>query len=272
MPDESGRREILGIHTRGMPLAEGVDLDELARQTYGFVGADLAALAREAAIEAVRADHAEAQPRGGHDPARGARQSLGHPQGFRGGAEARPALGDARGDGAGADRRLGRCRRRRRGARAAARGRRAAARSIPTPSAGSASARPRASCSTARPAPARRCSPRPTAREAEANFIATKSSDLLSKWYGESEQQIARLFARARQVAPTRDLHRRARQPGAGARRRPRRAAGDRAGGQHHPRRDGRPRGAAVGGRDRRDQPAEPDRPGAAAARAGSTS
>jgi transitional endoplasmic reticulum ATPase len=40
------------------------------------------------------------------------------------------------------------------------------------------------------------------ARESEANFIATKSSDLLSKWYGESEQQIARLFARARQVAP----------------------------------------------------------------------
>jgi len=41
------------------------------------------------------------------------------------------------------------------------------------------------------------------AREAQANFIAIKSSDLLSKWYGESEQQIARLFARARQVAPT---------------------------------------------------------------------
>ncbi len=40
------------------------------------------------------------------------------------------------------------------------------------------------------------------AREAQANFIATKSSDLLSKWYGESEQQIAKLFARARQVAP----------------------------------------------------------------------
>jgi transitional endoplasmic reticulum ATPase len=40
------------------------------------------------------------------------------------------------------------------------------------------------------------------AREAEANFISTKSSDLLSKWYGESEQQISRLFARARQVAP----------------------------------------------------------------------
>ncbi|MGH6729251.1 MAG: AAA family ATPase, partial [Sphingomicrobium sp.] len=40
------------------------------------------------------------------------------------------------------------------------------------------------------------------AHESDANFIATKSSDLLSKWYGESEQQIVRLFNRARQVAP----------------------------------------------------------------------
>ena len=40
------------------------------------------------------------------------------------------------------------------------------------------------------------------AKEAEANFISVKSSDLLSKWYGESEQQLSRLFARARQVAP----------------------------------------------------------------------
>ncbi len=54
VPDERGRREILGIHTRGMPLGDKVDLGELARTTYGFVGADLAALAREAAIEAVR--------------------------------------------------------------------------------------------------------------------------------------------------------------------------------------------------------------------------
>ena len=54
VPDEPGRREILGIHTRGMPLAPDVDLDELARRTYGFVGADLAALTREAALESVR--------------------------------------------------------------------------------------------------------------------------------------------------------------------------------------------------------------------------
>ncbi len=52
------------------------------------------------------------------------------------------------------------------------------------------------------------------------------------------------------------DLPRRARQPGAGAWRRLRRAAGDRAGGQHDPRRDGRARGAQQCRRDRRDQPA----------------
>ncbi|MEL6716338.1 MAG: AAA family ATPase, partial [Planctomycetota bacterium] len=54
VPDTSGRRQILDIHTRGMPLAEDVDLDTLARTTYGFVGADLGALAREAAISALR--------------------------------------------------------------------------------------------------------------------------------------------------------------------------------------------------------------------------
>src|SRR5881275_2706938 len=54
VPDEGGRREILAIHTRGMPLDGAVNLPELARRTYGFVGADLAALTREAAIEAVR--------------------------------------------------------------------------------------------------------------------------------------------------------------------------------------------------------------------------
>jgi transitional endoplasmic reticulum ATPase len=40
VPDENGRREILGIHTRGMPLGEGVDLNEIARSTHGFVPTD----------------------------------------------------------------------------------------------------------------------------------------------------------------------------------------------------------------------------------------
>ena len=54
IPDKNGRLEILGIHTRGMPLAEDVSLEKLAEITHGFVGADLEALAREAAMSALR--------------------------------------------------------------------------------------------------------------------------------------------------------------------------------------------------------------------------
>jgi transitional endoplasmic reticulum ATPase len=54
VPAEPDRVDILKIHTRGMPLAEDVSLDVLAQQTHGFVGADLAALAREAAIRSLR--------------------------------------------------------------------------------------------------------------------------------------------------------------------------------------------------------------------------
>ena len=54
VPSEPDRIEILKIHSRGMPLAEDVSLEVLAQQTHGFVGADLAALSREAAIRALR--------------------------------------------------------------------------------------------------------------------------------------------------------------------------------------------------------------------------
>ncbi len=54
VPAEIDRIEILKIHTRTMPLAGDVNLEELSQQTFGFVGADLAALAREAAIRALR--------------------------------------------------------------------------------------------------------------------------------------------------------------------------------------------------------------------------
>ncbi|MGA9403294.1 CDC48 family AAA ATPase, partial [Haladaptatus sp.] len=54
VPDRDGRLEILQVHTRGMPLADGVDLEEYADNTHGFVGADLESLAREAAMNALR--------------------------------------------------------------------------------------------------------------------------------------------------------------------------------------------------------------------------
>lgn len=54
IPDRKGRLQILQIHTRGMPLAKDVDIEKLAAITHGFVGADLAALAREAAMACLR--------------------------------------------------------------------------------------------------------------------------------------------------------------------------------------------------------------------------
>ncbi|OLZ40321.1 AAA family ATPase [Natrinema saccharevitans] len=54
VPDEEGRREILEVHTRGMPLSDDVDVDAIARRTHGFVGADLDAVASEAAMAAIR--------------------------------------------------------------------------------------------------------------------------------------------------------------------------------------------------------------------------
>lgn len=54
VPDEVGRMEILRIHTKNMKLAEDVDLADVAKQTHGYVGADMAALCTEAALQCIR--------------------------------------------------------------------------------------------------------------------------------------------------------------------------------------------------------------------------
>lgn len=54
VPNKDGRLQVLQIHTRGMPLTEDVDLKRLANVTHGFVGADLEALSKEAALHALR--------------------------------------------------------------------------------------------------------------------------------------------------------------------------------------------------------------------------
>jgi len=54
VPNAEGRKEILQIHTRGMPLSKNIDLKEISKTTYGFVGADLEALCREAAMNTLR--------------------------------------------------------------------------------------------------------------------------------------------------------------------------------------------------------------------------
>ncbi|MDQ4022512.1 MAG: CDC48 family AAA ATPase, partial [Thermoproteota archaeon] len=54
IPDQEGRYDILQIHTRGMPLTEDVNLESFAKITHGFVGADLEALSKEAAMRSLR--------------------------------------------------------------------------------------------------------------------------------------------------------------------------------------------------------------------------
>jgi transitional endoplasmic reticulum ATPase len=63
VPDETGRTEILEVHTRGMPLADDVSIETIARRTHGFVGADLDSVASEAAMAAIRERPANADDR-----------------------------------------------------------------------------------------------------------------------------------------------------------------------------------------------------------------
>ncbi len=201
VPDEQGRREILSIHTRGMPLGEGVELGELARSTHGFVGADLAALAREAAIEAVR----RIMPRLDLDARtippevleelcvekNDFREALKRvqPSAMREVMVQAPTIGWA--DIGGLDEAAEKLRE---GVELPLRNPQAFDRLGIRPAKGFLLYGP--------PGTGKTLLAKAVAKEAEANFISMKSSDLLSKWYGESEQQISRMFARARQVAP----------------------------------------------------------------------
>jgi transitional endoplasmic reticulum ATPase len=202
VPDRAGRRDILSIHTRAMPLASDVDLDAIAESSHGFVGADLAALARESAMDAVRRSLGDVGVAGGklepEDVARievtaadfaSARRRV-HPSAMR---EILVQVPEVRWEDIG-------------GADAAVRALRDG---IELPLRHPEAFR-RLGIRAARgfllfgpPGTGKTLLAKAVAHEASANFISAKASDLLSKWYGESEKQIARLFARARQVAPT---------------------------------------------------------------------
>jgi transitional endoplasmic reticulum ATPase len=54
IPDATGRLEVLRIHTKNMKLADDVDLEQVAAETHGHVGADIAALCSEAALQQIR--------------------------------------------------------------------------------------------------------------------------------------------------------------------------------------------------------------------------
>lgn len=201
VPDENGRREILAIHTRGMPLGEGVDLLELARSTHGFVGADLAALTREAAIDAVRRIMPKLDLADQTIPAdvledlrvekgdfRSALKRV-KPSAMREVMVQAPKVSwDDIGGVDDAKDLL------REGVELPLRNPQAFDRLGIRPAKGFLLYGP--------PGTGKTLLAKAVAKEAAANFISMKSSDLLSKWYGESEQQISKMFARARQVAP----------------------------------------------------------------------
>jgi len=201
VPDTGGRREILAIHTRGMPLEDAVDLTELARVTHGFVGADLAALAREAAIDAVRRimprldlDQQTIPPEVLDDLCVTREDFLSalkrvQPSAMREVMVQMPnvAWDDIGGVGDAIDKL-------KEGIELPLKNPDAFRRLGIRPAKGFLLYGP--------PGTGKTLLAKAVAKEAEANFISMKSSDLLSKWYGESEQQIARMFQRARAVAP----------------------------------------------------------------------
>ncbi len=201
VPDEKGRREILAIHTRGMPLGDRVELNELARMTYGFVGADIAALAREAAIDAVRRimprldlDERTVPPEVLEDLCVTREDFLSalkriQPSAMREVMVQVPQVGWD--DIGGVDDSIEKLKE---GIELPIKNQEAFRRLGIRPAKGFLLYGP--------PGTGKTLLAKAVAKEAEANFISMKSSDLLSKWYGESEQQIAKMFQRARAVAP----------------------------------------------------------------------
>ncbi|HVQ74368.1 MAG TPA: AAA family ATPase, partial [Candidatus Binatia bacterium] len=192
-PDAAGRREILEIHTRAMPLAPDVDLEAVAERTRGFVGADLAALCREAGLAALRrATGAE-----GADPgticveARDVDAALGvvRPAATRRRA---PAIAPARWDDI--------------GGLASARARLTEAVDWRLQHGALlrhyAVALPRGILLAGPPGCGKTLLARAVAHECGLPVFAASGAQLPSKWVGETERAIRDLFQRARQAAP----------------------------------------------------------------------
>ena len=202
VPDSEGRLEIFQIHTRGMPLADNVNLSNLAQITYGFVGADIAALCREAAMSALRRILPKINLKEPEIP----KEILDSLEVLRDDFE--EAMKDVQpsaireilievpnvswDDVGGLDEVKSLLKE-----------------AVEWPLKNPDSFRtigveaPKGVLLYGPPGTGKTLIAKAIAHESDANFITAKGSDLLSKWYGESEKRIAEVFMRARQVAPS---------------------------------------------------------------------
>ena len=201
VPDRNGRLEVLQVHTRGMPLADDVDLEKLAEVTHGFVGADLAALCREAAMVTLRElmprirDEAEFLP---DDLLSGLQVREEHflealkevePSAIR---EVFTEIPDVRWDDVGG---LDEAKRALREAiewPLRHRGLFEAAHAVP----------PKGILLTGPPGAGKTLLAKAVASESNANFIAVKGPELLSQWVGESARKVREVFRKAKQASP----------------------------------------------------------------------
>ncbi len=201
VPDKEGRKEILEIHTRGMPLAEDVNLDELAELTVGFVGADLEALCKEAAMHALRRVLPEIDIESEEIPSEvlenlrvtmedflEALKNI-EPSAMR---EVLVEVPNVRWEDVG-------------GLEKAKQELREAVEwplKYPELFKGVGIKPPKGILLYGPPGTGKTLLAKAVANESNANFISVKGPELLSKWVGESEKHVREMFRKARQVAP----------------------------------------------------------------------
>jgi transitional endoplasmic reticulum ATPase len=202
VPDIDGRREIFQIHTRGMPLREEVDLDEFAERTYGFVGADIAAVTREAAMNALRRILPEIALEEPTIPKEILDRLIVHKEDFEAALrEVQPSamreilveVPNVKWEDIGGLESV----------------KQLLVEAVEWPLRNAESFRrlgieaPKGILLYGPPGTGKTMLAKAVANESEANFITVKGSALLSKWYGESEKRVEEIFRKARQVAPS---------------------------------------------------------------------
>jgi len=201
VPDKDGRQEVLQIHTRGMPLDEKVDLEEIAETTHGFVGADLETLCKEAAMRVLRRVLPDIKPEE-EIPQEILQEMIIKKSDFREALrEIQPSalrevlvqVPNVKWDDIG-------------GLESAKQELREAVEwplKYPDSFERFGVRPPKGVLIYGPPGTGKTLLAKAVANESESNFIAVKGPELLSKWVGESEKGVREVFRKARQTAPT---------------------------------------------------------------------